>query len=171
MKKHRQLSGVAAILYLLLSGCSMFERVDKIDNTVSHDETLAQKHLQSATNSPVVRDLSSQWINPWPINAKPGGANHLPPCAIAINRPGVITLAEIGAYISKRCRIPVVITPDAMAMLTPSIGGKTEQMSGPIPAPDATGMVPLSTLGGAPSRPITMTATGATLKGFFGRER
>ncbi|UJT80926.1 PilN family type IVB pilus formation outer membrane protein (plasmid) [Edwardsiella piscicida] len=165
MKKHRQLSGVAAILYLLLSGCSMFERIDKIDNTVSHDETLAQKHLQSATNSPVVRDLSSQWINPWPINAKPSGTNHLPPCAIAINRPGVITLAEIGAYISKRCRIPVVITPDAMAMLTPS--GKTEQMSGPIPAPDATGMVPLSTLGGASSRPITMTATGSTLKGFF----
>ena len=166
MKKHLPIPGLAAVLCLLLSGCAPLERIDKIDNQVSTNEKQADNHLQTLKNGAVVRDLTSQWINPYPLNAQNENGNMLPPCQVAINRPGNITLAEVSAYISKRCKIPVVVTPDALAMMTPT-GGKTEQLSGPIPAPDASGMVPLASLGGSQARPAPAAASGNVLRGLF----
>ncbi|CAI1969056.1 PilN family type IVB pilus formation outer membrane protein (plasmid) [Serratia sarumanii] len=166
MKKHLPLTGVAATLCLLLSGCAPLERIDKIDNRVSRDETQADKHLHALKQGSVVRDLTSQWINPYPLNAQPGSNSLLPPCAVAINRPGSITLAEVSAFISKRCRLPVVVTPDAQAILAPT-GGKTEQISGPIPAPDPNGLVPLATLGGSSARAAPVVSGGTALRGVF----
>ncbi|HEJ7047486.1 TPA: PilN family type IVB pilus formation outer membrane protein [Serratia marcescens] len=166
MKKHLPLTGVAATLCLLLSGCAPLERIDKIDNRVSRDETQADKHLHALKQGSVVRDLTSQWINPYPLNAQPGSNSLLPPCAVAINRPGSITLAEVSAFISKRCRLPVVVTPDAQAILAPT-GGKTEQISGPIPAPDPNGLVPLATLGGSSARATPVVSGGTALRGVF----
>ncbi|CAI2537867.1 Bundle-forming pilus B [Serratia liquefaciens] len=167
MKKHLPLTGLAATLCLLLSGCAPLERIDKIDNKVSQDEKQADKHLHAIKNGAVVRDLTSQWINPYPLNAQSGGNSLLPPCAVAINRPGSITLAEVSAFISKRCRLPVVVTPDAQAMLAPTGGGKTEQLSGPIPAPDPNGMVALAALGGTPARTAQTVVGGSSLRGLF----
>lgn len=166
MKKHLPLTGLAATLCLLLSGCAPLERIDKIDNTVSQDEKQADKHLNALKRGSVVRDLTSQWINPYPLNTQSGGNNLLPPCAVAINRPGSITLAEVSAFISKRCRLPVVVTPDAQAILAPT-GGKTEQISGPVPAPDPNGLVPLAALGGSSSRAAPVVSGGTTLRGVF----
>ncbi|WP_421105880.1 PilN family type IVB pilus formation outer membrane protein [Serratia marcescens] len=166
MKKHLPLTGLAAILCLLLSGCAPLERIDKIDNQVSRDENQADKHLHALKQGSVVRDLTSQWINPYPLNAQTGGNSLLPPCAVAINRPGSITLAEVSAFISKRCRLPVVVTPDAQAILTPT-GGKTEQISGPVPAPDPNGLVPLAALGGSSARAAPVVSGGTTLRGVF----
>jgi len=166
MKKHLPLTGLAATLCLLLSGCAPLERINKIDNTVSQDEKRADKHLHALKKGAVVRDLTSQWINPYPLNAQPGGNNLLPPCAVAINRPGSITLAEVSAFISKRCQLPVVVTPDAQAILAPT-GGKTEQLSGPVPAPDPNGMVPLAALGGSPVRAAPTVTGGTSLRGVF----
>jgi type IVB pilus formation R64 PilN family outer membrane protein len=166
MKKNLPLTGLAATLCLLLSGCAPLERINKIDNTVSQDEKRADKHLHALKKGAVVRDLTSQWINPYPLNAQSGGNNLLPPCAVAINRPGSITLAEVSAFISKRCQLPVVVTPDAQAILAPT-GGKTEQLSGPVPAPDPNGMVPLAALGGSPVRPAPAVTTGTALRGVF----
>jgi type IVB pilus formation R64 PilN family outer membrane protein len=167
MKKHLPLTGLAATLCLLLSGCAPLERIDKIDNTVSQNEKNADNHIHAIKNGAVVRDLTSQWINPYPLNAQAGGNGLLPPCAVAINRPGSITLAEVSAFISKRCRLPVVVTPDAQAMLAPTGGGKTEQLSGPVPAPDPNGMVPLAALGGSPVRPAPAVTGGTALRGVF----
>lgn len=167
MKKHLPLTGLAATLCLLLSGCAPLERIDKIDNTVSQNEKQAGKHLHAIKNGAVVRDLTSQWINPYPLNAQSGSNSLLPPCAVAINRPGSITLAEVSAFISKRCRLPVVVTPDAQAMLAPAGGGKTEQLSGPIPAPDPNGMVALAALGGTPARTAQTVVGGSALRGLF----
>ncbi|EQB0377717.1 PilN family type IVB pilus formation outer membrane protein [Serratia marcescens] len=166
MKKHLPLTGLAATLCLLLSGCAPLERIDKIDNTVLQDEKQADKHLNALKKGSVVRDLTSQWINPYPLNTQPGGNNLLPPCAVAINRPGSITLAEVSAFISKRCRLPVVVTPDAQAILAPT-GGKTEQLSGPVPAPDPNGMLPLAALGGSPVRAAPAVTGGTSLRGVF----
>jgi type IVB pilus formation R64 PilN family outer membrane protein len=166
MKKHLPLTGLAATLCLLLSGCAPLERINKIDNTVSQDEKQADKHLNALKKGSVVRDLTSQWINPYPLNALPGSNNLLPPCAVAINRPGSITLAEVSAFISKRCQLPVVVTPDAQAILAPT-GGKTEQLSGPVPAPDPNGMVPLAALGGSPVRAAPAVTGGTSLRGVF----
>lgn len=167
MKNHLPLTGLAATLCLLLSGCAPLERIDKIDNTVSQNEKQADKHLHAIKNGAVVRDLTSQWINPYPLNAQSGSNSLLPPCAVAINRPGSITLAEVSAFISKRCRLPVVVTPDAQAMLAPTGGGKTEQLSGPIPAPDPNGMVALAALGGSPTRTAPAVGGGSALRGLF----
>jgi type IVB pilus formation R64 PilN family outer membrane protein len=167
MKKHLPLTRLAATLCLLLSGCAPLERIDKIDNTVSQNEKQADKHLHAIKNGAVVRDLTSQWINPYPLNAQSGSNSLLPPCAVAINRPGSITLAEVSAFISKRCRLPVVVTPDAQAMLAPTGGGKTEQLSGPIPAPDPNGMVALAALGGTPTRTAPAVSGGSALRGLF----
>lgn len=166
MKKHLPLTGLAATLCLLLSGCAPLERIDKIDNQVSRDENQADKHLHALKQGSVVRDLTSQWINPYPLNAQPGGNSLLPPCAVAINRPGNITLAEVSAFISKRCRLPVVVTPDAQAILAPT-GGKTEQISGPVPAPDPNGLVPLAALGGSSTRAAPVVSGGTALRGVF----
>lgn len=166
MKKHLPLTGLAATLCLLLSGCAPLERINKIDNTVSQDEKRADKHLHALKKGAVVRDLTSQWINPYPLNALPGSNSLLPPCAVAINRPGSITLAEVSAFISKRCQLPVVVTPDAQAILAPT-GGKTEQLSGPVPAPDPNGMVPLAALGGSPVRAAPAVTGGTSLRGVF----
>jgi len=166
MKKHLPITGLAAALCLLLSGCAPLERIDKIDNQVSTNEKQADKHLQTLKNGAVVRDLTSQWINPYPLNSQAGNHNMLPPCQVAINRPGNITLAEVSAYISKRCKIPVVVTPDALAMMAPA-GGKTEQISGPVPAPDPNGMLPLASLGNTPARSLPVATTGNVLKGLF----
>jgi len=166
MKKHLPLTGLAATLCLLLSGCAPLERIDKIDNTVSLDEKRADKHLHALKKGSVVRDLTSQWINPYPLNTQPGSNNLLPPCAVAINRPGSITLADVSAFISKRCQLPVVVTPDAQAILAPT-GGKTEQLSGPVPAPDPNGMVPLAALGGSPVRAAPAVTGGTSLRGVF----
>lgn len=166
MKKHLPLTGLAATLCLLLSGCAPLERIDKIDNQVSRDENQADKHLHALKKGSVVRDLTSQWINPYPLNAQPGGNSLLPPCAVAINRPGSITLAEVSAFISKRCRLPVVVTPDAQAILAPT-GGKTEQISGPVPAPDPNGLVPLAALGGSSARAAPVVSGGTALRGVF----
>lgn len=167
MKNHLPLTGLAATLCLLLSGCAPLERIDKIDNTVSQNEKQADKHLHAIKNGAVVRDLTSQWINPYPLNSQSGSNSLLPPCAVAINRPGSITLAEVSAFISKRCRLPVVVTPDAQAMLAPTGGGKTEQLSGPIPAPDTNGMVALAALGGTPTRTAPAVSGGSALRGLF----
>lgn len=167
MKNHLPLTGLAATLCLLLSGCAPLERIDKIDNTVSQNEKQADKHLHAIKNGAVVRDLTSQWINPYPLNSQSGSNSLLPPCAVAINRPGSITLAEVSAFISKRCRLPVVVTPDAQAMLAPTGGGKTEQLSGPIPAPDPNGMVALAALGGSPTRTAPAVGGGSALRGLF----
>ncbi|HDO7154524.1 PilN family type IVB pilus formation outer membrane protein [Yokenella regensburgei] len=166
MKKYLPITGLAAALCLLLTGCAPLDRIDKIDNQVTTNEKLADKHMQTLKGGGVVRDISSQWINPYPLNTQSGSNNMMPPCAVAINRPGTITLQEVSAYISKRCRIPVVITPDAQAMIASS-GGKTEQMSGTIPAPDPSGMIPLASMGAAPARSGPVTSTGNVLRGLF----
>lgn len=166
MKKHLPLTGLAATLCLLLSGCAPLERINKIDNQVLQNEKGAEKNLHALQKGTVVRDLTTQWINPYPLNSQPGSNNLLPPCAVAINRPGSITLAEVSAFISKRCQLPVVVTPDAQAILAPT-GGKTEQLSGPVPAPDPNGMVPLAALGGSPVRAAPAVTGGTSLRGVF----
>ncbi|MDE9528427.1 PilN family type IVB pilus formation outer membrane protein, partial [Xenorhabdus bovienii] len=77
------------------------------------DEKQIDKNLQTIKNGSVVRNLTTQWINPYPINAQSDGNTPIPPCAVSIKRPGNITLAEVSAFISKQCHLSVIVTPDA----------------------------------------------------------
>ncbi|MBU9819683.1 PilN family type IVB pilus formation outer membrane protein [Rahnella sp. BCC 1045] len=156
-----------ALLCLSLTSCSTLDGVDATAKRAEQDGALADAHLQALKSGQVVRDLPSQWINPVPLNDAPGQTSSLPPCAVSINRPGAVSLAYISSFISDTCHIPVVVTPDALAMLNGgATGGATEKMSGPLPAPDANGMMPLGTLGlTGGSRPPAAAPGGAMLLG------
>lgn len=153
------MTGVATALCLLLSGCALIKRMDETDEKVSQDEKRVEGQLDALKKGAVVKKLTSQWINPYPLAARPEDNSSLPPCPVAINRPGNIALSEVSSYITMRCRLPVVITPDAHAMLT-SVAGTTERFSGPVPPPG--GMKPLATLGGSASQ-----TSGPSLRGLF----
>lgn len=158
--------GAVALLCLLASSCSTLERVDATEKRADAVEAQADLHKRAIDSGQVVRDLSTQWINPVPLSGLPGERSALPPCAVKINRPGSVTLAYVSAFITDQCRIPVVVTPDAQAAISGSdTGGTTERMSGPLPAPDATGMVPLAAIGQSGGRPAVVPQTGNALRG------
>lgn len=156
----------AAALCLLASGCSTLDRVDATEKRAAAAEAQADTHKRALESGQVVRDLTSQWINPIPLNGLAGQRPELPPCAVKINRPGSVTLAYVSAFITDQCRIPVVVTPDAQAAMAGSGGGgRTEKMPGPLPAPDASGMVPLAAMGQTISQPVTVRQGDGGLRG------
>ena len=132
MKIPHRLSA-AAMLCLLASGCSTLERVDATEKRADGFEAQADAHKRAMESGQVVRDLTTQWINPVPLSGLPGQRSELPPCAVKINRLGSVSLAYVSAFITDQCRIPVVVTPDAQAAMSGSDGGgKTEKISGPL---------------------------------------
>lgn len=148
----------------MLAGCSSMQRINDAINSTDADHATASAQLQKMTTGSPVQEISGQWINPVPLNAVSYKKEALPGCAVTLTRPGEMTLADVGAFITQDCKIPVVITPDAQFSGTQQ--GATERMSGaiPVPAPDASGMVPLAQMGGA-SRPATVSIAN-TLKGI-----
>ena len=166
MKLPHRLTAAAA-LCLLASGCSTLDRVDATEKRAGAAEAQADAHKRALESGQVVRDLTSQWINPVPINGVAGERPALPPCTIKINRPGNVSLAYISAFITDQCRIPVIITPDAQAMLAGSSGGGgiTQKMSGSLPPPDPSGMVPLAAMGQAGNQPAVVQQGAGVLHG------
>ncbi len=155
----------ALAMLCLLSGCSTLDRIDAVGKQARDDEKLTSQHLQKMKSGEVVRELPSQWINPVPLNARGNDRERLPSCLVQINRPGVISVNDISAHITRTCRISVVLTPDARQVTQAS--GPTEQIKGPVPAPDANGMLPLAQMGGAVPAPAQRAGSEATLRGVY----
>jgi len=157
----------AAMLCLLASSCSTLDRVGATEKRAAAAEAQAAEHKRALDSGQVVRDLTSQWINPVPINGVAGQRPALPPCTVKINRPGTVTLAYVSAFITDQCRIPVVVTPDAQAAMAGGgdAGGRTEKMPGTLPAPDASGMVPLAAMGQTTGRPVAVPQGEGGLRG------
>ena len=158
----------AIALCLFISGCSTLDRVSATETRAAAAEAQADAHKRALDRGQVVRDLTSQWINPVPLNGLAGQRPELPPCAIKINRPGIVSLGYVSSFITDQCRIPVVVTPDAQAAMSGSSGGsggKTEKISGPLPAPDASGMVPLASMGQTGSQPVAVPQGEGGLRG------
>lgn len=158
---------LAALVCLLANSCSTLERVDATEKRAATAEAQADLHQRALQSGQVVRDLTSQWINPVPLSGLPGQRPELPPCSVKINRPGNVSLSYVSAFVTDQCRIPVIITPDAQAMMAGGSdgGGKTEKMSGPLPAPDASGMVSLASMGQGSSRPAIVPQSDGALRG------
>ena len=165
MKRHQPARGVAMSaalsLSLSLSGCASLDRANQTLTQSASDMATGQQHLQHLAAGNPVQEISGQWINPVPLG-RTTGKTALPGCAITLTRPGDMALADISAQITRDCRIQVVITPDAQAMLSPTAGGTTERMSGSLPTPDASGMVPLARMGAGSSATPASFASGAT---------
>lgn len=145
MPKMSTVSALAFALSLLLVGCASFDRVNHIKKQADEELRHAKQQFTQITSGSPVQELSTQWINPLPLNSTTPTRAPLPGCAVTFTRPGEVTLAEVSAFITRTCRIVVVVTPDAQF----SAGqGKTEKMQGALPAPEASGMVPLEAIGG-----------------------
>ncbi|MFP2267993.1 PilN family type IVB pilus formation outer membrane protein [Citrobacter braakii] len=155
----------ALAILCLLSGCSTLDRIDAVGKQARDDEKITSKHLQKMKSGEVVRELPSQWINPIPLNARGNDRERLPSCLIQINRPGVISVNDISALITRTCHLTVVLTPDARQVTQAS--GPTEQIKGPLPAPDANGMLPLAQMGNTVATPVPRAGSEATLRGVY----
>ncbi|EAQ6188407.1 PilN family type IVB pilus formation outer membrane protein, partial [Salmonella enterica] len=155
----------ALAILCLLSGCSTLDRIDAVGKQARDDEKITSKHLQKMKSGEVVRELPSQWINPIPLNARGNDRERLPSCLIQINRPGVISVNDISALITRTCHLTVVLTPDARQVT--QVSGPTEQIKGPLPAPDANGMLPLAQMGNTVATPVPRTGSEATLRGVY----
>lgn len=166
MHKTQTALASAIALSLLLSGCSSMDRINQTITQSDSDYHTAKGHLGQLSSGSPVQDLTAQWINPVPLNSPSQTQAQLPGCALTLTRPGDVSLAEISAFITRTCKLPVVVTPDAQAAMTTG-QGKTEKIQGSVPAPDASGMLPLNAMGGGV--PVTRDAgsMGNTLRGVY----
>jgi type IVB pilus formation R64 PilN family outer membrane protein len=157
----------AAVAVVLLQGCASLARINDTSDQAERDNDLALGHLsQLQAQRPVVKETPAQWINKTPIMENRPAAKAAPGCAITLNRQGSIAFNEITQRITSLCGVPVTVTPDALMAMGGVSGGKTEQISGSIPVPDTTGMVPLAAMGGDTTKPA-VTGTGNTLNGLY----
>ncbi|HGJ5869395.1 MULTISPECIES: PilN family type IVB pilus formation outer membrane protein [Arsenophonus] len=150
-------------LALALSGCASVDRINQ--NLQRSDDISAQakQHIKQLTSpQSVMRETPRQWVDTTPINVRAVTKRTTPPCNITLHRQGAISLHEVSERITRVCRIPVSITPDALTLIGGVGGGQTQQIKGDIPLPDANGMLPLSAIG-SPAASPPMTG-GATLK-------
>lgn len=150
----------------LLNGCASVDRINNTMDQADLDYDRAQRHMSNLqAQKSVVKETNVQWINTTPIIETRSVSKAAPGCSITLNRQGSISLSEITQRITSVCGVPVTISPDATMALGGVSGGKTEQLTGSIPAPDATGMVPLAAMGGA-TKPV-VTSAGNTLNGLY----
>lgn len=163
---HHLTTRVATLVAILgLAGCGTFDRINQSMDTVDTDQTTARNKMKNVSLGKPVQEITTQWINPVPLNQAAMTKEALPGCAVTLTRPGEISLADVSAFITQTCRVPVVITPDAQG--SGMTVGATEKISGPlpVPVPDSSGMVPLNQMGGSVAPP-KMVASANTLRGI-----
>ncbi|HGJ5865435.1 MAG TPA: PilN family type IVB pilus formation outer membrane protein [Arsenophonus nasoniae] len=161
-------SAAPLLVVLALSGCTSIERINQNMKSNEATDAKARQQMQKLTSpSPVLREASRQWVNPTPMIDRTTIKKATPPCTITINRQGSLSLHDVSERITRVCRIPVSVTPDALTLLGGVSGGQTQQMKGDIPPPDVNGMVPLAAIGMAPSSAPAAVNTGANLNGLY----
>ncbi|HFI3862488.1 TPA: hypothetical protein ACGP85_003370 [Escherichia coli] len=98
MKQHSMTRVAIAIAALgLLAGCSSLQRIDETQNTAAADFDTASRKMAVPPGTQPVSEISTQWINPVPLNSK-GGQELLPGCSVTLMRPGEISLADVSAF-------------------------------------------------------------------------
>lgn len=107
MHKTQTALASAIALSLLLSGCSSMNRINQTMAQSDSDYGTAKGHLGQLSSGSPVQDLTSQWINPVPLNSPSQTQAQLPGCALTLTRPGDVSLAEISAFITRTCKLPV----------------------------------------------------------------
>ncbi|WP_208950409.1 PilN family type IVB pilus formation outer membrane protein [Rahnella sp. ChDrAdgB13] len=156
---------------VMLAGCSLKE-ISRMDRQASGNADTAQRINQSRTG--LSQDPVTWTDKPWvnlrpviPVVSTPDG-DSIPDCQITINRPEGMTLPEIGQRITAVCGLRVTITPDALQTLVASGGGNvtTQQMTGRLPAPDDSGRVPLSQIGGQGQQASSVSLEDPVLSGL-----
>ncbi|EEJ8284331.1 PilN family type IVB pilus formation outer membrane protein [Salmonella enterica] len=157
---------IVTALSVALAGCS---EMDNMSRTIRADADIAQQHLDSQKRhqDPLVW-TDKQWVNLKPIaqaTSSPQKAG-LPACNITVGSRDGLALSEISGLITRICGVRVILSPEVMAA-GHGVGsaGVTRRTSGPLPAPDDSGRIPLDQLGVAGGGQQTALAP-ATLNGL-----
>ncbi|HDQ4465224.1 TPA: PilN family type IVB pilus formation outer membrane protein [Pseudomonas aeruginosa] len=164
-KKHVALLPWVAVA--MLSACAPLERIDQRGQQTADDRREALALLQEIEKpSPVLREAPRLWVNPRVLVETPVAGRGLPDCTITLNRQGYLTLSVVAQRVASECRVPVMVTPDAITAMNAGVqgSGATEQVQGELPLPDANGMLPLASM----NRAASATAAPAAQSGLNG---
>lgn len=133
----------------LLSGCT-FSEINKMQKKAQSDAEVARiQAVQPRSQHPQPLTWSDQqWINPRPIPVAVREKNKRAPSCNITQAKSEIQLHELAQRITTLCGTPVIFTPDALSVGQNTVStGVTRQMSGTLPLPDASGRIPLNSLG------------------------
>ncbi len=133
----------------LLSGCT-FSEINKMQKKAQSDAEVARiQAVQPRSQHPQPLTWSDQqWINPRPIPVAVREKNKRAPACNITQGKREIQLQELAQRITTSCGTPVIFTPDALSAGQSTVSaGVTRQMSGTLPLPDASGRIPLNSLG------------------------
>ncbi|WP_409161612.1 PilN family type IVB pilus formation outer membrane protein [Pectobacterium sp. B2J-2] len=159
LNPHLIYRNVALALFIsaALNGCAT-KGFSHADAQAERDiRTAEQLHGLSRTQpaSPSLVWVDEPWIDTRPIRVSARAQQvKLPPCSPTLIIDGSLSLYEIGQRITRSCGFPVVITPDAMSVLSGgsvSQGGTTRAMQGALPRPEENGRPALASIGGSTS--------------------
>lgn len=160
---NRSMLTIAALAFVL-SGCGAVDNINNTVNKTNTDYSRAQDEMSNMSQVNPVVEMKGQWVNPVPVAAQTKA--HIPGCSVTFTRPGQVSINEVLAFISKTCRIPGTVTPDALAALATS-GGDTTPIKGPLPLPSANGgsMPSLASMGGTTG--ATSAPASNALQGIY----
>lgn len=159
---------IPLLVGVLMSGCSSNDKINETITQIDKDYEKAKQQIRNVTTSrPVLIEAQNQWINPVPLIEQQSTRSNVPACSITINRQGNISIHEIAQRITGMCRIPVTVTPDAVQFLGEDGGNKTQKITGSIPAPDESGMMPLASMGGSSRQKISSGTSSHAISGLY----
>lgn len=112
---------LAAMAAAILAGCATFEQVDRTARSVEQSQKTASEIAETmrATKQPPSRDTvvyaKDNWVATRPIEIRKQNIPDALRCEIAINaEKAPIDILEFSQVITKWCRIPARVTPDAL---------------------------------------------------------
>ncbi len=107
---------------VLLSGCQTFEHANEYERASDSDAAKISNSLQkpianASQADQTVRYLDKQWVSLTPItDTRVADIPHLN-CSLKIVTDEPVSILEFSQVITKKCKIPVRVTPDALAAI------------------------------------------------------
>jgi type IVB pilus formation R64 PilN family outer membrane protein len=122
---------------VLLAGCQTFEHANEIERASDVDSakisSALQKPIANASQADqTVRYLDKQWVSLTPIiETRAADVPHLN-CSLKIVTDEPVSILEFSQVITKKCKIPVRVTPDALsAIYNRDLGNGDSKSSAP----------------------------------------
>jgi type IVB pilus formation R64 PilN family outer membrane protein len=111
-----------AVLSFLLAGCQTFQHAAETERASDSDAAHIAEQLQRPLSNPsttdqTVRYLDKQWVSLTPITETVTADVPQLNCDLKIVTDEPISILEFSQVITKKCKIPVRVTPDALAAI------------------------------------------------------
>lgn len=150
---------LAAMAAAMIAGCTTFEQVDRTTRSVEQSQKSASEIAESlrAAKQPPARDTvvyaKDNWVAIKPIEIRKQNIPDALRCEIAINaEKAPIDILEFSQVITKWCRIPARVTPDALQAIQNQ--GRLAMMPAAGPAGQPQGQMAGMPAAGTPIPPL-----------------